>query len=208
MSNRRIDWEAIKLRLAEAERNLGSSLVFDEARRRQLLRKRAEYLAARSSGLAPARETQSVMVFFLGKERYAIGLEHLRQVVSLDGLVPVPEAPFGMLGVMNLRGEIGTVWDLARLLELPEMDARTPGHAIVLKTDVEIGLRVDYVEGKTDVDSCNLIRSNETDGALPAQFLEGLTQDRIHVLDASAILANIHAENGEPDMSHDNGRRT
>jgi chemotaxis signal transduction protein len=196
MSARRIDWERIKERLAEVERNLTSSLVFDDARKQRLLRKRAEYLAARRPDGGVALETQAFMVFLIHGERYAVGLRHLRQVVPLEGLVPVPGAPDGILGVMNLGGEVGTIWDLGRLLDLPERETRAAGHAIVLNAGVEIGLRVDFVEGRQDIDAGNVILPNGPNGALDMRFLEGLTQDRIHILDVKAILGSIHSETG------------
>ena len=91
MRTGRIDWGEVKRRLARAEQALAAALVSDERRTEDLLRRRAEFLAARRSA-RPTTEALPVMVFSLGRERYAVGLSHLRQVVPLSGLTPLPGA--------------------------------------------------------------------------------------------------------------------
>lgn len=201
MRTGRIDWGEIRRKLAKAEQALSAALVSDERRTEDLLRRRAESLSARRSARATAMATQPVMVFRLGRERYAVGLTHLRQVVPLSGLTPLPDASEGMLGVMNFHCEVGTVWDLARLLELPQAEASAPGHVLVMRTDREVGLRVDYVEGRMEIDPGKLILPHETEGALATRFLKGLTPDRIHLLDVEAVLGNILPETGGSRMT-------
>ena len=201
----RIDWGETKRKLAKVEQALATALVFDERRTEDLLRKRAESLAARRRAPATTTDARSVMVFFLGKERYAVELAHLRQVVPLAGLAPLPGASEGMLGVMNFRGEVGTVWDLARLLELPQAETATPGHVLVMNADRDVGFRVDYVEGRMEIDDAGVILPDTTEGILPTRFLNGLTVDRIHLLDAEALLGSILAETeGTADTARDN----
>lgn len=200
MRTGRIDWEETRRKLAGAEQALAAALVSDERRTEALLRRRAEFLAARRSAL-PTTEVLPVMVFSLGRERYAVGLMHLRQVVPLAELTSLPGSSEGILGVMNFHGEVGTVWDLARLLELPQAEASAPGHVLVMRTDREVGLRVDYVEGRMEIDPGKLILPHETEGALATRFLKGLTPDRIHLLDVEAVLGSILSETGGNRMT-------
>ena len=200
MKTGRIDWGEVKHKLAKAEQALSAALVSDERHTEDLLRRRAEFLAARQSA-RPTTEALPIMVFSLGRERYAVGLSHLRQVVPLSGLTPLPGAPEGMLGVMNFHGEAGTVWDLARLLDLPQGDVLAPGHVLVMRTGREVGFRVDYVEGRMEIDPAKLILPRETEGALPTRFLKGLTQDNIHLLDVQAVLGSILPETGGARMA-------
>lgn len=201
MRTGRIDWEETRRKLARAEQALSVALVSDERRTEALLRRRAEFLAARRSARATAAATQPVMVFCLGRERYAVGLMHLRQVVPLADLTSLPGSSEGILGVMNFHGEVGTVWDLARLLEIPQAEASSPGHVLVMRTDREVGLRVDYVEGRIEIDPGKLILPHETEGALATRFLKGLTPDRIHLLDVEALLGSILPETGGSRMT-------
>ena len=201
----RVDWGEVRRKLAGVERALSATLADDGKRVEELLRRRADYLAARRSTLATTADARPVMVFFLGTERYAVELAHLRQVVPLVGLAPLPGAAEGMLGVMNFRGEVGTVWDLARLLELPQGEAATPGHVLVMNADRDVGFRVDYVEGRMEIDAAGVILSDTTEGVLPMRFLKGLTVDRVHLLDAEALLGSILSQTKEADIARDNG---
>lgn len=189
MSAKRIDWERIKRALAKAEQNLAAALVIDESRKKPLLQKRAEYLAARRSAPGVARKTSPAMGFMLGKERYAIDLASLRRVVTTEGLVPIPGAREHLLGVMNMSGEVGSVWDLAGLLELPKQEAGPGGQVLVLKAGFAVGLRVDYVEGRQEIDAGALISPHDVEDVLPVKYLKGMTQDKILLLDAEVILA-------------------
>ena len=204
MRSGRIDWGETKRKLAKVEQALAAALVFDERRTEDLLRKRAESLATRRSAFATAADALPAMVFFLGTERYAVELAHLRQVVPLAGLAPLPGAAEGMLGVMNFHGEVGTVWDLARLLELSREDiAAQQSHVLVMRAAGGVGFRVDYVEGRVEIDAAGLIRPNTTEGVLPTRFLKGLTADRIHLLDAEALLGSVLRETEGSDSARD-----
>jgi len=203
MNAGRIDWEETRRRLAKADRALAVALVSDERRTDDLLRRRAESLAARRGVRPTTTDAQAVMVFCLGTGRYAVGLTHLRQVVPLSDLTPLPGAPDGMLGVMNFRGEVGTVWDLARLLELPQRDAPAQRHVLVMRATHNVGFCVDYVEGGMEIDVAKLILPHETEGALPMRFLKGLTPNKIHLLDVMAVLGSIQPQTAMLGMAHD-----
>lgn len=189
MSAKRIDWGQLKRTLAKSEQDLAAALAFDERRRKTLLQKRAEYLAARRSAPGGPGKTFPAMAFMLGKERYAVDFTSLRRVVTSEGLVPVPGAPEHLCGVMNMQGETGGVWDLAGLLDIPIQEAGPSGHVLVLKTSFAVGLRVDYVEGKQEIDAGALISPHDVEGILPMKYLKGMARDNILLLDVAGILA-------------------
>jgi purine-binding chemotaxis protein CheW len=166
----------------------------DKTRRLERLRQRAAALAARRSA-APQRPLEAFLAFRLGQERYAISLGAISQVAPLDHLVPVSGAPPQILGIMTLRGEVGTVWSLARVLGLPPAESAPGGHVLVLKASSEVGLRVDEVDGTRDLDASALLGAGGGEVTLPLRLLRGLTADGTHVLDAEAvrleILANV-----------------
>jgi purine-binding chemotaxis protein CheW len=53
---------------------------------------------------------------------YAVELSALRAVVGEPRIFPIPTAPRGVLGAMNLRGEIVAVLDTAALLGLGRIE--------------------------------------------------------------------------------------
>jgi purine-binding chemotaxis protein CheW len=56
-------------------------------------------------------------------ETYAVELNALRAVVGEPRIFPIPTAPRGVLGAMNLRGEIVAVLDTAALLGLGRLES-------------------------------------------------------------------------------------
>lgn len=186
MKSLAIDWVAVKGQLARAEQRLAATMVPDEARTEALLRRRADALATRKSVAGVKVAPRMVLTFLLGPERYALELAALCQVVPLRGLVPVAGADPKVLGVMNLLGEVGTVWDLAALLDLPAAAGpRDGGHVLLLKPGGEVGLRVDHAEEALEIDLATITAPREDDGRL-----RGFTPDRIHLVDVEALLAH------------------
>jgi purine-binding chemotaxis protein CheW len=58
--------------------------------------------------------------FYLDSFLLGIETHHVREIIRLQGITPVPQAPPAVRGLMNLRGEIIPVLDLRRCLDLPE----------------------------------------------------------------------------------------
>lgn len=94
-----------------------------------------------------AREAKLIL-FQLGNEVYAVDLRYVREVVNSSNTIRVPGAQDFVKGVMDLRGRVLTLIDLARILGT-ESDA----HSKVLvyldnKSDAPaLGFVVDQVLG-------------------------------------------------------------
>lgn len=91
------------------------------------------------------------VVFRLEKDRYALPLSAIREVVvPPERYSRVPRAPRSVCGVMNLRGRVVTVVDLGRLMEVaPEAEARVRAERVVLldRGRRDLGLLVADVDG-------------------------------------------------------------
>jgi purine-binding chemotaxis protein CheW len=89
------------------------------------------------------------VVFRLEKDRYALPLSAIREVVVVPARFSrVPRSPAHVRGIMNLRGRIVTVVELAALLK-PEGTEPSKGGKIVLldRGRRELGLLVTEVDG-------------------------------------------------------------
>jgi purine-binding chemotaxis protein CheW len=133
----------------------------------------------------PADDTRAleVVVCRLGAEEFAIELRLLRGVVPALGLTPVPCTPPFVAGLLNLRGEILTVLDLAATLDLPGSDGR---EVLVAETErVRVGLLVGDVLGvrKIGLGSFNPSLAGST-------FTRGIADASTVLLDLDALLAD------------------
>ncbi len=93
---------------------------------------------------------KNVIVFALGQARYAVELRWVREVFTLGPVTPVAHAPESVAGVVNYRGAIMPILDLAVLLGGGRMWRRAAAYsgegAILIQVeDVRAALRVSGV---------------------------------------------------------------
>jgi chemotaxis signal transduction protein len=93
---------------------------------------------------------KNVIVFALGSARYAVELRWVREVITLGPVTPVAHAPEAVAGVVNYRGAITPVLDLALLLagsgDGPPAAAHGGEGAILIQVeDARAALRVSSV---------------------------------------------------------------
>lgn len=84
--------------------------------------------------------------FQLGDEEYAVNVAQVQEIVRLTAITAVPRSPAFVEGVINLRGRIVPVIDLAKRFALPPRE-RTKATRIII-TEVggrTIGMLVDAV---------------------------------------------------------------
>src|SRR5918997_3595908 len=62
------------------------------------------------------------LVLPIGADRYALELIDVREVVPEPLLTPLPDAPPGVLGLVNVRGDVVPVLDTAALLGLGRLE--------------------------------------------------------------------------------------
>ena len=72
-----------------------------------------------------------ILVFCLNEERFALALDQVVRVLPSLAISPVPEAPEGISGVINVEGDVIAVIDLRSLFELPPGEQRIDDRIIV-----------------------------------------------------------------------------
>jgi purine-binding chemotaxis protein CheW len=126
-----------------------------------------------------------VLVSRVRTERYAIDLRDLRSVQRPTGLIGVPTAPPQVAGVLNVRGDLVAVLDLAAMLDLPP--ASPSPESLVLLVEVRqghIGIRVDEVLGVQRVALADL-----DDPLAGISKTRGVAAGSIVILDLAHLLA-------------------
>ena len=151
---------------------------------------RARALAlARPPHQGAAGETLDLLEFRLASERYAVETRHVHGVHPLRDLTPLPGTPPFVLGIVNVRGRILPVVDLKKLFDLPEQGL-TDLHRIILVrgNDLELGLLADVIVGVRSVATDSLQVSLPTLTGIRADYLKGVSDERLVVLDLDRIL--------------------
>jgi chemotaxis signal transduction protein len=84
-----------------------------------------------------------VLVFDIGEEKYAIGVDYTEGVVDCPRITPLPSPPDGMIGVTSVRGKMTLVFELGPASAHRPVKRRL----ILLKGDAQLGLIADRIDG-------------------------------------------------------------
>jgi purine-binding chemotaxis protein CheW len=165
----------------------------------RILHERAQVLARKGKSVEETGTHVELLEFRLASERYAVETRHVEAVHPLQDLTPLPCTPPFVLGIVNLRGRIVPVLDLKKFFELPEQGL-TDLHRIILVrgNDLELGLLADVTAGVRRVPLDSLQPSLPTLTGIRADYLKGVSEERLIVLDLDRILSDpkivVHEE--------------
>jgi purine-binding chemotaxis protein CheW len=162
------------------------------AEAQRILRERALALARPLTNGAVAQNNRlELLEFRLASERYAVESRFVQEVHPLRDLTPLPGTPPFVPGIVNVRGQILPVYDLKKLFDLPE-PGLTDLHRVlhVRGHGMELGLLADIIVSVRVIAADSLQASLPTLTGIRADYLKGITDDRIVVLDLDRILSD------------------
>lgn len=137
---------------------------------------------------------RELITFEVSGQIFALDIMAIREIRAWSPVTPMPRVPHYVAGVVNLRGTVLPVVDLAARLGWPATEA-TPRHAIIVcqVNGQAQGLIVDSVSDIVTFDSESLQAPPSTGNDSVVPFLEGLTaieEKMVMVLDLQALSAS------------------
>ena len=94
--------------------------------------------SATAGGQAPQPKVPAqCLTFTLAGDEYGVGILQIREIVEYDTLTKVPGTPPWILGVMNLRGTVVPVVDLAIKFGLPEIEVTARTCIVMVEADLD-----------------------------------------------------------------------
>ena len=86
------------------------------------------------------------VTFRLADEIYGINVMQVQEVLRMTDVAPVPGSPHYVMGIINLRGNVVTVLDTRKLLDLATSDITDTSRIMIIESGkVTVGLLVDSV---------------------------------------------------------------
>lgn len=139
-----------------------------------------------------------LLTFRLGDQEYSLDIMCVREIRGWTKTTPLPHSPKHMKGVINLRGTVLPVMDLAERLGMDARDHTDRNVIIVVKhKDSMTGLLVDAVSDIIALTENDLQPPPDMSAGSPTGVIRALTlldERMIRVLDLSNI---IEAERDE-----------
>lgn len=155
----------------------------------EVLRRRADSLSFET-----VEEEQSLrlslLLFRLGEEWYAVGVEDVREIFQEYDLTTIPGVPNHILGVVNVRGEILSVTDPATLMRIGTVQAEgqaQPAAIVVVRGDVVTALVVDEIGDIAEVPRESLEPAISIIDRAQAEYISG----SVHVGELMVGVLNI-----------------
>ena len=184
-----IDWGEIHRRIETAQAGLEAGLARSAEDKRKILRERAKALARKPEEKTSAQEQVEVVEFLLAHERYAIESSYVREVYPLKDLTPLPCTPAFVLGIINVRGQILSIIDLKKFFDLPEKGLTDLNKVIVVHREgMAFGILADVILGVRRIAPQDIQPSLPTLTGIRAEYLRGVTKDRLVFLNVEKIL--------------------
>ena len=162
---------------------------------------------------AAAQEPSQYLTFTLGAEMFAIGILHIKEIIEYGALTAVPMMPGFIRGVINLRGAVVPVIDLASRFggHASEITRRTCIVIVELQLDEGdtrvLGAVVDAVSAVLEIDGAQIEPAPSFGTRIRTDFIAGMAKvngkfvilldvDRVLSMDEMAALSGVGARAG------------
>lgn len=141
------------------------------------------------------------LIFKIENRKYAIDLVHVNGTEQNYSISPIPDAPFGVSGVINLRGKLIPVYSLRQRFGLdPEITDPGKSALIARTSGIMVAYEVDNVEFIEELDDSTIkemprMASND-DTAFMNKVLN-IKNEIIVVVDVNKVLSQEDIESLE-----------
>jgi purine-binding chemotaxis protein CheW len=113
--------------------------------------------------------------FRLGDEIYGVNVMQIREVLRYTEITPVPGAPYFVLGIINLRGNVVTVIDTRTRFGLPQADVDNNSRIVIVEVDKQvIGMLVDSVAEVTYLKESEIEKAPSVGNEETSKFITGV----------------------------------
>ena len=148
-------------------------------------------------------ETTTLVTFRLGSGEYAIDIMQAKEIIKMEKITLIPNAPYFVEGVINLRGNIIPIIDLKKRFNLEKSEGnKNTGIIIVKIEDVDMGIIIDSIS--------KVVSMVNSDIQPPPSMLQGIGQRYIKgvgkmenkllvVLDLDKLFTNEEDDSGDEE---------
>ncbi len=145
-----------------------------------------------------AENTLQLCTFQLGNALFGLDTILVQEIIKIPDITKVYQAPAEILGIINLRGKIVTIIDLAVKLELESgMEPENRRIIIVENQNEPFGLVVDQISDVIHIDPDELDTAPANVNTTQGRYITGVFRDEerlIAILNLEEITSNSEAK--------------
>ncbi|MEW6418926.1 MAG: chemotaxis protein CheW [Nitrospirota bacterium] len=149
------------------------------------------------SVLATNSEILQLVTFNLGNEEYAVDILKVQEINRMVEITTIPNAPFYVEGVINLRGKVIPVINLRKRFGLDSKETDSQSRIMVVDVGATIGLIVDSVSEVLRLSSDTIEPPPPMTAGDGSEYIKGVgkLEDRLLIL---LDIDRIFGHNGMP----------
>ena len=154
-----------------------------------------------SPSSAAQQDAVTFVVLSLSNETFAVSVEQVKEIIRVPLITWVPGSRGPVKGVINLRGSIVPVLDLAEVLSLKPGDAGPDTRVVIVDTaEGMVGMLVESVEEVADIPTSALEPSMRTLAQRQKNFVKAQTNFKdvlVGVLDMDRVINESRSSDQE-----------
>lgn len=162
--------------------------ILKDEKAAQVLKQRAKSLAMVEKAVAEGEKKSSYLSFNLGPELYCLPVEAIEELQPVGKITPIPYTPVWYEGVINARGSILPVINLAELIGLKAADNTRSQVVVINYNQYKLCFLTGPAQGLKEIDESQLKVEASLSDIVSSEFVKGLTDNRFIVLDIDALL--------------------
>lgn len=152
-------------------------------------------------------EARQYLTFSLGSEMFAVGIPNVKEIIEYGNLTEIPMVPAFIRGVINLRGAVVPVVDLAARFGGERTEVGRRSCTIIVEISdgeltQDIGVLVDSVSAVLEISGSDIEPPPSFGARIRTEFIEGMGKvdgkfvilldvQKVLSVDEISLLANV-----------------
>ncbi|HET9646555.1 MAG TPA: chemotaxis protein CheW [Burkholderiaceae bacterium] len=145
----------------------------------------------------PAAQPEQYLTFMQGGEMFAIGILAIKEIIQFQGVTTVPMMPECIRGVINLRGAVVPVMDLAARFGRKPSEVTKRTCIVIVEVEAEgerhdVGVVVDAVSEVIEIAPSDIEPPPSFGARIRSEFMQGMGKVRgkfVILLNADRVLS-------------------
>jgi purine-binding chemotaxis protein CheW len=169
------------------------------------VKKEAEAERAKEKEETDMSDALQVVVFNLAEEEYAVPILDVQEIIPTGEITPFPNVADYIEGIINVRGTVATIINLAKRFSLARKDDDTQKDKYIILTHIQkslFGMMVDEVTEVTKIARADIKGASGIESKVHTDYISGVAvvgERVILILDFSKI---INAEDIQAAAMH------